>query len=142
MDIEWHKHQVRRFYDEIWNTGNLVILRDVLHEDFGFRGSLGQAKRGHAEFSEYVKMVTGALAKYRCDIIEMVAENDHVFARMKFSGIHKGSFMGFEPTGRPVSWAGAALFTFESGKVSDLWVLGDLFGLVEVLHENQKAAGN
>jgi len=44
--------------------------------------------------------------------------------------------MGFAPTGRPVEWAGAALFTLQGGKIADLWVLGDVAGLQEQLKRN------
>jgi hypothetical protein len=37
---------------------------------------------------------------------------------------------GHAPTGRQVWWHGAPIFTFQSGKVSDLWVLGDIHGLI------------
>jgi predicted ester cyclase len=44
--------------------------------------------------------------------------------------------MGFAPTGRPVAWAGAALFTLKGGKIADLWVLGDVDGLRAELQRN------
>ena len=56
---------------------------------------------------------------------------------MRFGGIHTEHFMYFPPTGLKVSWRGAALFTFEEGKISDLWVLGDLHSLLNTLKQNQ-----
>jgi predicted ester cyclase len=32
-------------------------------------------------------------------------------------------------TGRRVSWAGAAFFTFSDDRIADLWVLGDVDAL-------------
>lgn len=81
-------------------------------------------------------MATGALAGYRCTIRDLVAEGDRAFARMHFEGIYRGPFMGFAPTGKPVEWAGAALFTLKGGKIADLWVLGDVHGLIERLTRN------
>ena len=52
---------------------------------------------------------------------------------MKFSGIHAGTLMGIDETGRHVSWDGAALFYFTNGKISSLWVLGDMKALEEQL---------
>ena len=45
-------------------------------------------------------------------------------------------FMGFSPTQKPVEWMGAALFTFSGGKITDLWVLGDVDGLKAQLSAN------
>jgi hypothetical protein len=39
-----------------------------------------------------------------------------------------------------VSWLGAAWFRFERTLIGELWVLGDLAGLDEVLRNNQAAA--
>ena len=136
------KAQVRRFYELLWNAHDLTLMSTILHEDFTFRGSLGEEKQGYEGFAEYVGMVHTALGEYRCNIGVLVEEGDRVFAKMSFEGIHKGRFMGFEPTSERVHWDGCALFTFRGKKVSDLWVLGDVKGLEERLRRNlaQRAA--
>ncbi len=60
---------------------------------------------------------------------------------MRFGGIHVAPFRGYEPTGKPVHWLGAALFRFDSGCIAELWVLGDLAGLGAVLQQNATGAG-
>jgi predicted ester cyclase len=57
---------------------------------------------------------------------------------MRFSGLHTGEFRGYSPTGLPVGWLGAALFRFEEDAIAELWVLGDLAGLDEILKTNQE----
>ncbi len=135
--MDAHKEQVKKFYRVLWDAHNKGEIPSVLHEDFTFRGSLGQEKRGHAGFAEYVDMVHEALGEYRCIIEELVSESDKVFARMTFTGIHKGEFLGYSPTQQRVSWSGCALFTFRGDKVADLWVLGDLKSLEKQLEENR-----
>lgn len=130
---EPHKRQVRRFYAEIWNRGDLAVIPEILAPDVAFRGSLGPELSGHAEFARYVREVTTALGDYRCEIEELVADGDRVVARMTLSGVHRDTLLGVPATGRRVSWAGAAFFTFDSGLVTDLWVLGDLHGLRDQL---------
>jgi predicted ester cyclase len=121
--------QVRRFYDVIWNVPDLAEIPTVLHPDITFRGSLGSVCHGHSEFADYVRAVTTALSEYRCEIEQLVAERDVVAARMLFSGRHVDEFLGRAPTGRTITWAGAAFFRFERELVRDLWVLGDLVDL-------------
>ncbi len=130
---------VEAFYQRIWNTGDLAAASYLLTADFSFRGSLGAELRGQASFTEYVRSVRTALADYRCEILECVAEGDQAFAKMRFSGRHVGLFRGYQPTGKPVYWQGAALFRFEGQAISQLWVLGDLAGLDAVLKANQAA---
>ncbi len=131
------KTQVERFYQEIWDRHDFTHINEILHEDFSFRGSLGPSMHGQIAFRQYVDRVHQSLQDYRCIIEVLVEEGDRVFARMLFRGIHRDSFLGFAPTGKPVSWAGSALFTFDLNRVRDLWVLGDLKALESQLRANR-----
>lgn len=124
-----NKDQVRIFYEQIWNRHDKGVIPKILDKEFTFRGSLGEYKKGHEGFTEYLDQIHTALGEYRCDIEELVSEGDRVFAKMRFSGVHQGALLGFKPTGQAVSWQGAALFTFSDGKIADLWVLGDVQSL-------------
>ena len=75
---------------------------------------------------------------WTCDILDLVTEGNQCFGRMRFSGTHRGDFFAFKPTGKNVEWAGAALFTFKDGLVMDLWVLGDVHGLLQLLERNRE----
>jgi steroid delta-isomerase-like uncharacterized protein len=128
------KELVASFYEDIWNRGDLSFVPILLREDFTFRGSLGDERKGHAGFAEYVERVRGALRGYRCDILDLVAEGARAFARMRFSGVHVGELLGHPGSGKKVEWMGAALFTVgDDGRLADLWVLGDLHGLASQL---------
>lgn len=127
---------VESFYADIWNRHDKSKIPVLLGEKFTFRGSLGQAKVGHEGFGSYVDFVHAALANYRCEILDLVVEGSKAFARMHFSGIHRGEFFGYQPTGKPVEWLGSALFSFNGEKVADLWVLGDVHGLLQLLERN------
>jgi predicted ester cyclase len=130
---------VHDFYQRIWNTGDANAIPELLTTDFAFRGSLGAEMQGHAAFWAYVCGVRKALDPYRCDILECVTESPYAFARMRFSGVHVGDFRGYAPTGLPLHWEGAAHFRFESARIRELWVLGDLAGLEAVLKSNARA---
>lgn len=131
---------VGAFYDELWNRHDLSAMARLLREDFTFRGSLGAERRGHAGFAAYVDGVHAALGGYRCEILDLVCQGRRAFARMRFSGVHRGPLLDHPPSGRRVEWAGAALFTAdEEGRLADLWVLGDLEGLRSQLEANARA---
>ena len=93
--------------------------------------------RGRSAFEDYVRSIRARLGGYRCQILDCVSEGDRAFCRMKFSGEHVAAFRGFPPTGKPVHWLGAALFRFENNRIAEVWVLGDLAGLDDVLRQNQ-----
>lgn len=93
------------------------------------RGSVGVGATGHHEVCDYVRMVTTALSGYRCEVESLIAEGNHAVAKVSFSGLHVGEFLGYPPTGRHVEWIGAAFFTGDENKLRDIWVLGDLDSL-------------
>ena len=127
---------VEVFYEDLWNRRDESRLRDILDPGFRFRGSLGIEKSGPGEFWDYVQYVVEPLGDYRCDIEELVCDGPRAFAKMWFSGVHRGELLGFPPTGDRVGWAGAALFKEHNGRLVELWVLGDLIGLRERLGES------
>ena len=131
--VSSRKAQVRRFYEVLWNEHDLTAIPSIFHNHITFRGSLGEEKRGYDGIAEYVDKVHRALGNYQCIIQDLVEERDRVFARMKFQGVHRRKFLGFEPSGNQIHWQGCALFTFLGERILDLWVLGDLKSLEDQL---------
>jgi len=127
------KETVRVFYKEMWDRADKTLIPKIFHEDFTFRGSLGPTLVGHARFADYVDEVTGAFAQYTTDILALIEEGNHVGGKMRFHGFHHKEIFGIAPSGRHVWWVGMPIFTFERGKVRDLYVLGDIYGLIERL---------
>lgn len=120
---------VESFYDQLWNRVDLAIASEILHPEVSFRGSVGLAAVGRSGVCDYVTMVTTALSDYRCDIEALIAEGPSAAAKVRFSGLHRGNFLGHPPTGRRVEWMGAAFFVAEDDMLRDVWVLGDLANL-------------
>ena len=124
------KEVVRVFYKEMWDNADKSLIPKIFHPDFTFRGSLGPVLVGHEQFAGYVDYVTGALGDYTYDILAMVEEGNRVMAKLRFHGIHRKELFDVPPSGRHVWWHGMPIFTFEGAKVRDLWVLGDIHGLI------------
>jgi len=124
------KETVRVFYKELWDHANKSLIPRIFHEHFTFRGSLGPELVGHDEFAGYVDWVTGAFGDYTTDILAMIEEGNRVSGKMRFRGFHRKELFGVPASGRPVWWIGMPIFTFEGDKVRDLFVLGDIHGLI------------
>jgi len=122
-----------RFRALLSSRGDISAAPDILSEDLWFRGSLRQEARGLDGFAGYVRAVTAAFDEFRCDVEELVVEGETAFAKVRFSGVHIGPLLGFEPTGRRVSYAGAALLKARGGRIVYAWVVGDLDELREEL---------
>ena len=124
------KEVVRKFYKDMWDHADISLIPEMFHADFTFRGSLGPVLVGHAQFADYVRWVTDSLANYTSDILSMIEEGNQVAAKLRFHGIHRKQLFGQAPMGHHVWWYGAPIFFFDGPKVRDLWVLGDIHGLI------------
>jgi len=133
------KNVVRVFYKDLWDKSDVSLVPQLFHPRFTFRGSLGPALVGYEQFSDYVRWLTAVLENYTSDILALVEEGDTVAGKLRFHGIHRGAFFGHPGTGRHVAWHGAPIFTFEGDRIRDLWVLGDIHGLLRQLSESPDA---
>jgi predicted ester cyclase len=68
-------------------------------------------------------------ARYEVD--DLIAEGDRVVVRWRLLGTHQGAFAGIEPTGRPITLKGIAIYRVAGGKLIERWVVSDLHGLLQ-----------
>lgn len=130
LTLSRQKEVVRVFYKELWDHADTRLVPQIFHPDFTFRGSLGPQLVGYDAFIGYVAHVTGALDRYTSDVLALVEEGNRVFGKLRFHGFHRKELFGVPPSGRHVWWYGTPLFTFDGERVRDLWVLGDIYGLI------------
>jgi predicted ester cyclase len=124
------KELVRVFYKEMWDHADKSLIPTIFHPDFTFRGSLGPSLVGYDQFAGYVDWVTGAFGNYTTDMLVPIEEGNRVSGKMRFHGYHRQEMFGVAPSGRHVWWIGMPIFTFDGSKVRDLYVLGDIYGLI------------
>jgi predicted ester cyclase len=121
---------INAWYTRMWNTWNKNVIAEICTEAITFRGSLGEIMHGHREIAAYMDRVRAAFPDFTNTVELIISEHDHAFARLTYTGTHQGPVLGFQPTNRRIGYAGAAVFTFRADKIADVWVLGDLYGLV------------
>src|SRR5262249_19243701 len=109
------------------------LIPELLTEDIRFRGSLGQQTVGYEQFGKYMEFIRRAFPDFTNQVDAIVSERERSFARLTYRGTHRGEILGIAPTQRPIAYAGAALFHFRQGRIAEVWVLGDLHGLIQQL---------
>ncbi len=124
---------IDKFYNEMWNKFDKSVFPEILDEGIIFRGSLGQTKKGFTELGDYVDFIRAAFPDFYNEVIETITEGHKTFARLRYTGTHQGDLFGVKPTGKRIQYAGAAVFTIKNDKIAEVWVLGDIYGLLEQL---------
>jgi len=126
---------VLRFYQEMWNRFDTSVIPAIAHPEIHFRGSLGHEKRGHQGLAEYVRFVQAAFPDFHNEIVETVTQGNKTVARLSYSGTHRGEVLGIAPTGKRFRYSGVGFFTIGSAGIEEVWVLGDVYALLQQLRE-------
>jgi len=134
MGTEDNKALVRRFYEEVWNRGNVDVAAEVFAEAY-VRHDLRPSQaapgpRGQATIASDFRAAFPDL-QMRVDLV--VAEGDLVAARWTTEGTNTGAWAGRAPTGKHAVFSGVNIFRFEDGKVAELWNHRDDLGLMQQL---------
>jgi steroid delta-isomerase-like uncharacterized protein len=126
---------IETWYYRMWNRWDKSTFEEILIPDIAFRASLGQVKRGYDGLAEYMDFIHTAFPDFTNHIEDIISERDKAFARLTYTGTHAGEIFGIGPTHKHVSYAGAAVFSFVDEKIREVWVLGDVYGLLRQLKE-------
>jgi steroid delta-isomerase-like uncharacterized protein len=129
MGAEENKQLVRRFYAEVVNGRDLDGIDRMLTEDF----THDDERRGRDGQRAAVAAFLDGFSDLHNDILLLVAEDDLVAARQRWSGTHDGAFLGIDPTGRRVEFTSTAVLRIEDGLIAAAWDEVDLLGLMRQL---------
>lgn len=131
MGIAEDKALVRRFYEEVWDRGNVEFAHQVFHDDYvrhDLRPSAaGPGPGGQAKIAADFRR---AFPNLRWHVDLLLGEADYVAARWTATGTHTGPWGSVEPTDKSVSFSGVNIFRFANGKVAELWNYRDDLGLM------------
>ena len=134
MSVEENKALVRRVMAELVNTGNTVLVDELVAPGF-VRHDLGGGPDivGPEGVKLLVAALRAAFPDIQMTIEDIIAEGDKLVVRYTARGTHSGGIQGIAPTGRKVTWAGINIYRGESGKVVETWQLSDRLGLMQQL---------
>ncbi len=112
MSLEENKAIVRRWI-ESYNKHNLDSLDEFLAPDY-----IDHIHHGGPEGVKQVfNMAFNAFPDWHESIEEMIAEGDTVWARLTYTGTHKGEFFGLPPTGNKITATAVAMYRIVNGKL-------------------------
>ena len=130
MSVDENKAIVRQFFRVGPSEGNLIEANKLLSSDFVMHTPLPTAP-GIKRMDDVITTCRAAFENLNVTVEDMVAEGNKVAARFTARGIHKGAFMGLQPTGKPIIMTGIEIFRIENGKIAELWGEANLLGLMQ-----------
>lgn len=134
MGVEENKALVLRFYEQVWNEGNVEVADEVFAPDY-VRHDLRptQARPGPEGQREIATAFRAAFPDLRMRVDLILGEGDLVAARWTTEGTNTGSWGGRPATGARATFSGVNVFRFADGKVVELWNHRDDLGIMQQL---------
>jgi steroid delta-isomerase-like uncharacterized protein len=133
MPVDDHKALARRIPEEVWSTGDMAAADVILSAGFvNHNPAFGHAPTRDG-YKETVLQFRAGFPDFTMTVEDVLAEDDRVALRCRARGTQLGPFGAFPPSGRPVDFTITAICRIEHGQVAELWVNGDLSGLLQQL---------
>lgn len=115
---ENNKALVRRFFEEVYNRGNLDKADDLLSPDYVDHGVPPGKYAGREGLKRSVAKQRAASSDLHFHIEEQIAEGDKVVTRLIGSGTHdRERFMGLAPTGARITMENIIISRVVEGKI-------------------------
>jgi steroid delta-isomerase-like uncharacterized protein len=128
-----HAQTMRSAYDLI-SAGDIDGFGDHLADDLVEHEELPGLEPTKDGVKQWFVTLRAAFPDMRMDVEDLIASGDKVVVRGRFSGTHRGEFMGMPATGRAVDLAVIDIIRFDGdGKAAEHWGLFDELGMMQQL---------
>src|SRR5438552_12760679 len=94
MSVEENKSLVRRYFDEVWNKGNMDATREFIHAHLSNHVAAPGAPAGSEGIKQGFTLFRGVFPDLHATIDHLIAEADMVVAHWTATGTHKGGLKG------------------------------------------------
>jgi len=135
MLSETNKTVSRRFFEEVWNKGNLAALNEIIAKDHvnSGPGTPPELAPGLEGTKQLVTMYRNAFPDVHFTIDEQIAEGDKVVTRWTAHGTHQGELVGIPATSKSTTVTGINVDRVVNGKIAESWGIFDQFGMMQQL---------
>jgi predicted ester cyclase len=123
------------WFDQVWNQQDEAAIDRLFHPKgkcYGFPDPDLSLNSPEA-FKVAHRTFVGAFPDIHFDLLDIVAEGDHVAIRWKATMTHTGDDLGFAATGRRVSLSGSSFIIISGNQITDGWNHMDLQAMFEKL---------
>jgi len=135
MLSETNKTVSRRFFEEVWNKGDLAVINEIITKDHvnSGPGTIPGLPNGPEGSKQFVTVYRNAFPDVHFTIDDQIAEGDKVVTRWSAEGTHKGELAGLPATGKFSTVTGISVNRLVNGKIAESWGIFDEFGMMQQL---------
>jgi steroid delta-isomerase-like uncharacterized protein len=123
---ENNKALVRRYFEEVWDKGNVDAVDEFMATDYVDHSIPSGLPPGTEGLKQANTAYHTAFPDLKATLEDIFAEGEMVAFRWSVSGTHLGDWLGVPPTGNHVTATGIAVLRVAGGKVVEGWTSTDL----------------
>ena len=117
MSTNRNKELVRRFYEQVVNTGDTTAIADFIAPDCVEVDGQRQVPSGIDGMIAHVQGVRSVYPDLQLTIVRQIAEADLVASEIVAAGTHAGEWIGIRPTGQRLVFTGVNVDRVRDGRI-------------------------
>ena len=134
---EENKDLARRFL-EAQAKGDMKTLDDLMAPDFVDRSLLPGQKPSREDYKQSVTDMLAVFSNTSFTVEAQIAEGDQVVSRFTGTSVHRGRFLGADPTGQETSYSGITIHRIAGGMIVEEWSESDNLEVVQPALEQER----
>ncbi len=133
MSTEEIKALDRRWYEEVWNQGNVASFEELASPDMVTHNPPPGITPDFEGVKQAISIHRTGYPDMHFEIEDQIAEGDKVVTRSTLTGTHRGEWVGIPPTGKQVSIEVITIQRYRGGKMVEAWLAMDMLGWMQQL---------
>jgi steroid delta-isomerase-like uncharacterized protein len=130
---EENKAITRRYFEEIWNHGNLNVIPELIAANHVHHDPANPGSSGPDGTKQLVSMYRAAFPDAHFTLEDQIVEENKVVTRWTARGTQQGELMGIGPTNKTITITGIDIHRIVNGKIEEHWSNWDTLGLLQQL---------
>ncbi len=112
----------RRWIEEIWRPGDLSTFDELHAPDFRDRSAAGRGDT-RDDYRRMLQAFYAAFTDFQTSIEDLVVDESRATVAIRWTarGTHRGAYLGVEPSGRTIDFAGIEIIRIENGQIVERW---------------------
>jgi len=134
MNVDHARHLLTRYFEEVWNRGQLDVLDAIVSRDYvNHSPSVPNPRPGPEDLKPIVAAMRTGIAGLHYEILDMVVTPDKAAVYLRVTGTHSGTLFGVPPTGRQIDIRQMQFEWFKDDRIWQHWRVTDELTLLRQL---------
>jgi len=128
---EMNMTQMKKFYTEVINKGNIDLMDKLCQKDFVEHEALPGVASNLEGVKQFFTMYRAAFPDLKFTVDQMIAKDDKVVTHITITGTQEGEFMGVPASGKKINLKGIDIVRFVDGKAVEHWGVTDTMTMMQ-----------